>query len=328
MAIPPPPSRTAMNNMATFRATRLLARPPTRLSSHTTTPPKTTLLTLQALYHRRTPIVMTTAHDHPTASAACAAGVDAILIGDSLATIALGRPDTLDLSLPEMALHAASVASAAGHRAFLIADLPMGSYEASPADAVRAALHLVRRGRVHAVKLEGGADMAPTLARVVAAGVPVLAHVGLTPQRMHALGGFRVQGKTRAAACRVLRDAEAVQAAGAWGVVLEAVPPAVAALVTRRLRIPSIGIGAGPACSGQVLVQADLTGASPPTTEKRAAPAFVKRFGDVWGEAHRAIAAYRDEVRAGTYPAAEHTYGMPAEEWDEFRRAVGEPENP
>ena len=166
----------------------------------------------------------------------------------------------------------------------------MGSYEIAPEQALESAIRVIKEGRVQSVKLEGGKEMAPTIERITRAGIPVLAHVGLTPQRQNALGGFRVQGKTTASAVKVLEDALAVQEAGAFGVVLEAVPAEVAALVTQKLSIPTIGIGAGNGCSGQVLVQVDMSGNFPPG---RFLPKFVKKYGDVWGESMRAIEAYK-----------------------------------
>jgi 3-methyl-2-oxobutanoate hydroxymethyltransferase len=166
----------------------------------------------------------------------------------------------------------------------------MGCYEIAPEQALESAIRVIKEGRVQAVKLEGGREMAPTIERITRAGIPVLAHVGLTPQRQNALGGFRVQGKTTEGALKVLHDARAVQEAGAFAVVLEAVPAEVATLVTEKLRIPTIGIGAGNGCSGQVLVQVDMSGNFPPG---RFLPKFVKQYGDVWGESMRAIEAYR-----------------------------------
>jgi 3-methyl-2-oxobutanoate hydroxymethyltransferase len=272
------------------------------------------------MHKRREPIAMLTAHDFPSAHAADQAGMDVILVGDSLAMVAMGMDDTSEVVLDEMILHSRSVMRGA-KSAFVVADLPMGSYEVSAEQALRSAIRLVKEGRVHAVKLEGGVEMAPQIAKITGAGIPVLAHVGLTPQRQNALGGFRVQGKSTAGALKVLQDAEAVQAAGAFGVVLEAVPAEVAALVTEKLRIPTIGIGAGSSCSGQVLVQVDMLGYYPPG---RFLPKFAKRFGDVWGEATRAIEAYKSEVKGGSYPAPEHTYPMPKEDLAEFERVVGE----
>ncbi|KAF2149381.1 hypothetical protein K461DRAFT_231520 [Myriangium duriaei CBS 260.36] len=283
-----------------------------------------TLPSLLSQYRKSDPITMLTAHDFPSAHVADAAGMDMVLVGDSLAMVALGMFDTVSLTLDDMVLHCRSV-SRGVRAAFVVGDLPMGSYEVSSEQALRAAIRLVKEGRVQAVKLEGGAEMAPTIRRIVDAGIPVLAHVGLTPQRQNALGGFRVQGKTVAGAMKVLRDARAVQDAGAFGVVLEAVPAEVAGLVTKKLNIPTIGIGAGNGCSGQVLVQVDMSGYFPPG---RFLPKFVKKFGDVWGESMRAIEQYRDEVKSRAYPAKEHTYPMSAEEVRAFEQAVKDEESP
>ena len=195
----------------------------------------------------------------------------------------------------------------------------MGSYEVAPEQALESAIRFVKEGRVQGIKLEGGLEMAPTIERITRAGIPVLGHVGLTPQRQNALGGFRVQGKTTLGALKVMEDAEAVQAAGCFAVVLEAVPAEVASLVTKRLKIPTIGIGAGNGCSGQVLVQVDMSGNFPPG---RFLPKFVKQYGDVWGESMKAIQAYKNDVKSRAYPAPEHTYPMPAEELAEFKHLV------
>jgi 3-methyl-2-oxobutanoate hydroxymethyltransferase len=171
-----------------------------------------------------------------------------------------------------------------------VGDLPKGSYEITPEQALASAIRIIKEGRVQSVKLEGGIEMAPTIERITRAGIPVLAHVGLTPQRQNALGGFRVQGKTASGAIRVLQDALAVQEAGAFAVVLEAVPAEVASIITQKLRIPTIGIGAGNGCSGQVLVQIDMSGNFSPG---RSIPKFVKKYGDVWGESMKAIESYK-----------------------------------
>lgn len=197
----------------------------------------------------------------------------------------------------------------------------MGTYEVSPAQALTSAITMIKTGRVKSVKLEGGAEMAPTISKITSAGIPVLAHVGLTPQRQNALGGFRVQGKSTASALNLLSDALAVQDAGAFAVVLEAVPAEVAELVTKQLSIPTIGIGAGNGCSGQVLVQVDMLGNFPPG---RFLPKFVKQYGNVWGEALGALQQYKDEVKSRQYPAKEHTYPMPQEAFDEFKKLVEE----
>jgi 3-methyl-2-oxobutanoate hydroxymethyltransferase len=191
----------------------------------------------------------------------------------------------------------------------------MGSYEISPSQAVATSIRMIKEGRMQAVKLEGGATMAPTIKAIVDAGIPVLAHIGLTPQRQHALGGFRVQGKTAAAAMVVLKDALAVQEAGAFAVVLEAIPGPVAEIVTKKLRIPTIGIGAGNGCSGQVLVQLDMIGNYPPG---RYLPKFVKRYGDVWSESLKAVETYRDDVKSRAYPSPEYGYAFKEEEVKKF----------
>lgn len=196
----------------------------------------------------------------------------------------------------------------------------MGSYEIAPEQALESAIRVVKEGRVQGVKLEGGLEMAPSIERITRAGIPVVGHVGLTPQRQNALGGFRVQGKTTLGALQVLQDAEAVQAAGCFAVVLEAVPAEVASLITKKLKIPTIGIGAGNGCSGQVLVQVDMSGNFPPG---RFLPKFVKQYGDVWGESMKAIQAYKTDVKSRAYPAPEHTYPMPANELAEFENLVG-----
>lgn len=200
-----------------------------------------------------------------------------------------------------------------------IVDMPMGSYEVSPEQGLETAIRMVKEGRVQAVKLEGGAETAPTIQHITRAGIPVVAHVGLTPQRQNALGGFRVQGKTTADASRLLEDALAVQQAGAFTVVLEAVPPEIASIITKKLQIPTIGIGAGNGCSGQVLVQVDMIGYYPPG---RFLPKFVKKYGDVWGESLRAIEQYRSDVKTRAYPSPEYTYPASKETIDEFAALV------
>ncbi|KAF4476796.1 3-methyl-2-oxobutanoate hydroxymethyltransferase [Colletotrichum fructicola Nara gc5] len=224
---------------------------------------KVTVATLRNLHKKREPITVMTAHDFPSAHVADHAGMEIILVGDSLAMVALGMEDTSEVLVEEMLLHCRSVARAT-KSAFTVGDLPMGSYEIAPEQALETAIRFIKEGRVQGVKLEGGKEMAPTIRKITTAGIPVLAHVGLTPQRQNALGGFRVQGKTSDGAMKVLEDALAVQEAGAFAVVLEAVPAEVAALVTEKLAIPTIGIGAGNGCSGQVLVQVDMTGNFPP----------------------------------------------------------------
>jgi 3-methyl-2-oxobutanoate hydroxymethyltransferase len=195
----------------------------------------------------------------------------------------------------------------------------MGSYEVSAEQAIESSLRLVKEGRVHGVKIEGGEELAPTIKRITQAGVPVVGHIGLTPQRQNALGGFRVQGKTKASAMKLLQDSIAMQEAGAFMLVLEAMPPEVASIITQKLRIPTIGIGAGNGCSGQVLVQVDMTGNFQPG---RFVPKFVKQYADVWGEAAKGISLYRDEVKSRAFPSEEYTYPISREEVVEFEKAA------
>ncbi|KAL5113506.1 cell wall biogenesis and architecture protein [Pleosporales sp. CAS-2024a] len=277
-----------------------------------------TLKTIQALYRNHEPITMITAHDFPSAHVADHAGMDMILVGDSLAMVALGMQDTSEVCIDDMLLHCKSV-SRATQAAFTVGDLPMGSYEISPDQALASAIRMIKTGRVKSVKLEGGQEMAPTIAKITAAGIPVLGHVGLTPQRQNALGGFRVQGKTTASAAKLLQDGLAVQEAGAFALVLEAVPAPIAALVTRELSIPTIGIGAGNACSGQVLVQVDMLGNYPPG---RLLPKFVKQYANLWAHAKSAMEQYRHEVKTRAYPADEHTYPVPNNVVDEFKLLI------
>ncbi|KAG9237028.1 ketopantoate hydroxymethyltransferase-domain-containing protein [Amylocarpus encephaloides] len=277
---------------------------------------KVTLNTIRATYKKGEPITVLTAHDFPSGHVADAAGMEIVLVGDSLAMVAMGMDDTSEVLLEEMLLHCRSVARAA-KSSFLVGDLPMGCYEIAPEQALESAIRVIKEGRVHSVKLEGGIEMAPSIKKITSAGIPVLGHVGLTPQRQNSLGGFRVQGKTAASAMRVLKDALAVQEAGAFAMVMEAVPAEIAALITRKLSVPTIGIGAGSGCSGQVLVQIDMTGNFPPG---RFIPKFVKKYGDVWSESLRAIESYKDETKSRAYPAPEHTYQISKEELAEFER--------
>ncbi|KAI5467700.1 3-methyl-2-oxobutanoate hydroxymethyltransferase [Mariannaea sp. PMI_226] len=306
-------------------AVRPLAVPHVRHSSHSpmgSPPPnqrkKVTVGTLRSMHRKGEPISVITAHDFPSGHVADHAGMDIVLVGDSLAMVALGMEDTSEVLLDEIILHCRSV-SRATKSAFTVGDLPMGTYEISPEQALATAIRVIKEGRVQGIKLEGGKEMAPTIRKITTAGIPVLGHIGLTPQRQNALGGFRVQGKTADGAMRILEDALAVQEAGCFATVVEAVPAEVAALITEKLSIPTIGIGAGNGCSGQVLVQVDMTGNFPPG---RFIPKFVKKYGDVWGESLRAIQTYREEVRSRVYPAPEHTYPISAEELANFTKAV------
>ncbi|KAF7919395.1 uncharacterized protein EAE97_011727 [Botrytis byssoidea] len=308
---------------ATFAVRPFLAQCQNRKSSHSpmgspSARKKVTMTTLRSMYKKGEPIAVMTAHDFPSGHVADVAGMDIVLVGDSLAMVALGMEDTSEVIMEEMLMHCRSVSRAA-KAAFTVGDLPMGSYEISPEQALESAFRFVKEGRMQGIKLEGGAEMAPTIKKLTTAGIPVLGHIGLTPQRQNSLGGFRVQGKTCAGALKVLEDALAVQEAGAFATVVEAVPQEVANLITEKLSIPTIGIGAGNGCSGQVLVQVDMTGNFPPG---RFLPKFVKKYGDVWSESLKAITQYREETKSRAYPALEHTYPIPEKELEEFRSAI------
>ncbi|KAL4893183.1 ketopantoate hydroxymethyltransferase [Aspergillus ambiguus] len=277
-----------------------------------------TVQTIRRLYNKGEPLTALTAYDFSSGLLADAAGAEIILIGDSLAMVALGSEDTTELTLDEMIIHCRSV-SRAVKNAFTIGDLPMGSYERSPEEALGAAIRIVKEGRAKAVKLEGGEEMASTIKHITQAGIPVVAHIGLTPQRQNSLGGFRVQGKSIHAATKLLHDALAVQNSGAIMTVIEAVPSEVAEIVTKRLQIPTIGVGSGNKCSGQILVQQDLLGNFPPS---RHLPKFVKQYADIWGHSVRGLEEYMREVKGRDFPSMEHTYPISSENLEDIRRGM------
>lgn len=260
-----------------------------------------TLPRLLQMHAQREPIAMLTCYDASFAALLDAAGVDCVLVGDSLGMVVQGQRTTLPVTLDEVAYHTRCVARGV-RRAWLIADMPFGSYQASPAAACDSAVRLLQAG-AQMVKLEGGDWLAPTVRMLTERGIPVCAHLGLTPQSVHALGGYRVQGRTDEAAARLRADAEALAAAGATMLVLEMVPAALAAAVTRALAIPTIGIGAGADCSGQVLVLHDMLGVFPGHM-----PRFVRNFMEGAGSVRAAVEAYVAAVRARTFPGPEHTY--------------------
>lgn len=245
-----------------------------------------------------------TAYDYSMAKIIDGAGVDAILVGDSLGMVVLGYENTLAVTMEDMIHHTRAVCRGVSE-ALLITDMPFMSYQASVYDAVVNAGRLVREGGAHAVKIEGGADFAEHIRAVTRASIPVQGHIGLTPQSVHALGGFKVQGKSEVAARKLIEDAKAVAAAGAFSIVLECVPAKLAAIVSRELSIPTIGIGAGRECDGQVLVFADMLGLFPDFT-----PKFVKRFADLGPVMQQAIVDYAREVREGTFPGEEHGFNI------------------
>lgn len=249
-------------------------------------------------------IAMVTAYDAAQARLVDAGGADMVLVGDSLGMVIQGQSDTLGVTVRDMCYHGRCVAAGLT-RAHLSVDLPFMSYQVSVAQAMRSAGRLVREGKAQSVKLEGGVRSAPAIRAIVEAGIPVVGHVGLTPQSMHAMGGFKVQGREAEAAERILADAVAVQEAGAFCVVLEMVPAELAARITATLSIPTIGIGAGAGCGGQVLVYNDLLG-----MDTRFKPRFVKRYADLEGVVRDAVAAYVAEVKAGSFPGSEHTFAQ------------------
>jgi len=262
---------------------------------------RVTVRTLAARKRRGERIAMLTAYDFAFARIFDAAGIDCLLVGDSLGNVVQGHDTTLPVTLDEVVYHTHLVARAA-RRALVIGDMPFGSYQASPEDAVRSAIRLVKEGGAQAVKLEGGIAAAAAIERIAAADIPVLGHVGLTPQSIHRMGGYRVQGRTDAERSRVLADAHAVEAAGACAVVLEGMPAALAAEITRALAIPTIGIGAGAGCDGQVLVMHDLLGLNDWT------PSFAKQYVDLGALAARAARAWAEDVAGGKFPGDEHSY--------------------
>ena len=261
-------------------------------------------------------LVMVTAYDHPSARLADQAGVDAILVGDSLGMVVLGYASTLSVTMDDMIHHAKAVARGA-RRPLLIGDMPFMSYQTSVADALRNAGRFLQEAQMDAVKLEGGQTVAPLVRALTEVGIPVMGHVGLTPQHIHALGGYRVQGRTVDAARRLLEDAVVLEDAGCFALVIEGVPERLATFMTERLGIPTVGIGAGAGTDGQVLVLHDLLG-----LWHGPSPRFVKRYGAVGDATLRALTAFRDEVRDGTFPAPEHTYRMKDEAWEGFLEAV------
>ena len=262
---------------------------------------RVTIRTLDGRKRKGRPFSMLTAYDCTFARIFDEAGIEVLLVGDSLGNVVQGQETTLPVTLDEVVYHTRLV-SRGVRRALLVGDMPFGSYQVSPEDAVRSAIRLVKEGGAHAVKLEGGRHVAASIERIVAAEIPVMGHVGLTPQAVHRMGGYRVQGRGEAARERVLADARAVEAAGAFAVVLEGVPRALAAEITATLSIPTIGIGAGAACDGQVLVMHDLLGLSDWT------PSFVKQYANLGALAAQAARAFADDVANGKFPGDEHGY--------------------
>ena len=291
------------------------------MTSHPNPSTKISLTEVQERKQRGEKLVMVTAYDYPSARLADAAAVDIILVGDSAADNVLGYDTTVPVTVDELLVLVRAVARGT-ERALVVADMPFGSFQISDEAAVANAVRFVKEAGADAVKIEGAG---PSLARVqalVGAGIPVMGHVGLTPQSATMLGGFKAQGRTAAKARKLYADARALEAAGCFAVVLEAVPAEVARRVSDTLHVPTIGIGAGPDCDGQVLVWHDLLGLN-----DRKPARFVKRYADVGTEIQRALEAYAEDVRSRAFPSAEHTYAIPAEELALFEAATEEREH-
>jgi 3-methyl-2-oxobutanoate hydroxymethyltransferase len=278
---------------------------------------KVTTLTLHAKKARGEPITMLTAYDFATAQAIDEAGLDAILVGDSLGMVVLGYSNTLPVTMDAMIHHCKAVARGARY-AMLIGDMPFMSYQVSAEEAVRNAGRFLQEGGMDAVKLEGGRQRLDAIRAILAAGIPVQGHLGLTPQSLHQLGGFRAQAKSSQAALRLVEEAELLQGAGCFSLVLESIPDRLGRLVSERLDIPTIGIGAGVGCDGQVLVTHDLLGLF-----DRFTPRFVKQYAQFHKLMAEAFTAFKADVEASDFPGEEHSVSMSDAEWDALTRELG-----
>ncbi len=278
---------------------------------------KITTKVFQQKKDRGDPISMLTAYDYPTALIMDRVGIDSILVGDSLGMVVLGYENTLRVTMDEMIHHCRAVARGAEY-ALLIGDMPFMSYQISIEEAVKNAGRFLQEGGMDAIKLEGGRERADTIRAIISAGIPVVGHIGLTPQSVNLIGGFRAQGKTAPAAKRLLEDALLLQEAGCFSIVLESVPGRLAELISQKLTIPTIGIGAGIGCDGQVLVTHDLLGLF-----DRFTPKFVRKYADLFAEMERAFGEFIAEVETGDFPTSEHTVEMPEDEWENFLAEIG-----
>ena len=295
-----------------------MSSPPRRDDSQASRPP----ITLMKLAEKRAlgePIVMVTAYDHPSALAVEAAEVDMVLVGDSAANNVLGYPDTVPITVEELLMLSAAVRRGL-KTPLMVGDLPFGSYESSDAQAISTAHRFVKEAGCDAVKLEGGGAMAERARAIVRAGVPVMGHVGLTPQTATALGGYRAQGRTAERAKAVLEDALALQEAGCFAIVFEAIPSEVTDVIMEFMEVPIIGIGAGPSTDGQVLVLHDLL-----AIHQGFKPKFVKQYAAVGEEMVRGVRAYAEEVRSRAFPGPQHTYSIAPEELERLRSVVRSP---
>ena len=282
----------------------------------TNTRKKVTTLSLRLKKERAEPISVLTAYDYPTALVMDQAGVDAILVGDSLGMVVLGYENTLSVTMEDMLHHCKAVARGA-KSALLIGDMPFMSYQVSVEEAVRNAGMFLQLAGMDCVKLEGGRERVPAVQAIVSAGIPVMGHLGLTPQSIHQLGGYRSQGKNAGTARRLLEDALLLQDAGCFSLVLESVPEQLAEYISQHISIPTIGIGAGAGCDGQVLVSHDILGLF-----DRFSPRFVKKYADLHTEMQRAFENYIADVQAHKFPAREHSFSMDEGEWQDFLRQV------
>lgn len=278
---------------------------------------KTTTFSLAAKKKNGEPITMMTAYDYPTALVLDRVGMDVILVGDSLGMVVLGYENTLSVTMEDMIHHCKAVARGARF-AHLIGDMPFMSYQSSTADAIRNAGRFLQEGGMDAVKLEGGGRVAATIEAIVDAGIPVMGHLGLTPQSIHKLGGYRVQGTTAEAARHLVEEAHILENAGCYAVILEAIPDRVAEIISHRLHVPAIGIGAGAACDGQVLVSNDLLGAF-----DRFTPKFARKYADLSSVMEQAFDAFIQDVKAHRFPTTEHSYHISDEEFESLLRDLG-----
>ena len=277
---------------------------------------KVTTLTLRKMKQRGEPITMLTAYDYPTALAMDQSGVDIILVGDSLGMVVLGYPNTLPVTMEDM-LHHCRAVSRGARNALLIGDMPFMSYQISAQEALRNAGRFLQEASMDAVKLEGGRERLEAVRAIVSAGIPVMGHIGLTPQSVNQIGGFRPQGREAAAARLLLEDALVLQEAGCFSLVLESLPTRLAALISQRVEIPTIGIGAGIGCDGQVLVTHDLLGLF-----ERFTPKFVKKYADLHAEMRRSFSEYIQDVQERRFPGEEHSIEMPDEQWQRLMEGL------
>ncbi len=293
-------------------------RPKTNKASNGDAPKKVTTRTFALKKKRGEKLTMLTAYDYPTAVAVDLVGIDSILVGDSLGMVVLGYENTLPVTMEDMLHHCKAVSRGASN-ALLIGDMPFMSYQVSVEQAVSNAGRFLQEAGMDAIKLEGGQERADAVRQIVAAGIPVMGHLGLTPQSVHQLGGWRSQGRSVRAAKRIIEDALALQKAGAFSIVLESVPARLAELISQKLRIPTIGIGAGIGCDGQVLVTHDLLGLF-----DRFTPKFVKQYASLHSTMAEAFAAYKEDVLEGKFPEEKHGLAMKDENWKKLLEVSGD----